>query len=248
GNKKNKRRPPTKRPAASRPPAKAKPPPPSSPPAARPAAGGAPAGAGPPRKTQAQRLEEARRARARKSRNTRLAVAGAVLVLVGLLVFNTLDNRGDADALRSRLTAGGCTFDTRSDRTDSGPPEHVPTPGYEVDPPAGGNHDPSPAPAGTYTEASKPDDTNIVHSLQHGYITIWHRPDLDEAGLAAVAKAVEGDERDVLVVPRATLTGQVAATAWGERLLCPTLEAGPLREFVKAYANKGPEPVPHPEV
>lgn len=198
--------------------------------------------------TQAQRLDAARKARAAKSRNTRLAVGGVVALLVGLLLFNVLSNRSETRALRSRLTAGTCDFDTRSDGTDPRPNEHVAPAGYDVDPPAGGNHDPSAAPAGTYTEASKPVDARIVHSLQHGYIAIWHRPDLPEADVAAITTAIEGTERDVLVVPRASLTQKVAATAWGERLLCGEVEAGPLKEFIETYANEGPEPVPHPPI
>ena len=199
-----------------------------------------------PRKTQAERIDEARRARARKSRNTRLALAGAVLVLVGLVAFIVVDNNRDAEALQERLEAAGCQFDTRSDPTSSGAAEHVPPSGYEVDPPAGGNHDPSAAGAGVYTTENRPPDQRIVHSLQHGYVAIWHQPGLDEAGTAAVTEAIRGYERDVLVVPHASLTVPVAATAWGERLLCPTVAGGSLRQFVEAYRNKGPERVEHP--
>lgn len=235
GKKKPNRRPPPKGPAKPAAPAgKAAAPAPATPP--------------PPKRTQAQRLEDARRARARKSRNIRLAVVGAVVVVIGLLVLNTLDNRRDADALVERLEAGGCTFDNRSDPTSAGASNHVPPASYEVDPPAGGNHDPAPAPAGTYSEGNLPTDTMIVHSLEHGYIAIWHQPGLDQAGMEAIGEAVDGYERDVLVVPRPSVPGQVAATAWGERLLCPTAEAGALREFIEAYRNKGPEAIEHPPI
>jgi len=50
------------------------------------------------------------------------------------------------------------------------------------------------------------------------------------------------------VLPRDSLTVDVAATSWGERLLCPTVETGPLQRFVEAYRNKGPERVDHPPV
>ncbi|MGH9156549.1 MAG: DUF3105 domain-containing protein [Acidimicrobiales bacterium] len=239
GNRKkqNQRRPAQRRPAAQRAPAK-----PVS--TAKPAA----AAGTPPRKTQSQRLEDARHARARKSRNTRLVVAGVAGLVVGLIAFNSFVNRRDSNALRTRLTAGGCTFDHESDRTDASPNNHVPPNRYEVDPPAGGNHDPSAADAGTFTEENKPPDDRIVHSLEHGYVAIWHRPDLDEAGMAAIRQAAAGSEKDVLIVPRATLTGQLAATAWGERLLCPTVETGPLKEFIETYRNKGPERIPHPDI
>jgi len=201
-----------------------------------------------PKKTQAQRLEEARRARARKSRNIRLGIAGGAVLVAGLLVANTLGNKSDTNALRRRLTAGTCTFDTRSDRTSAGTAKHVAPAGYEVDPPAGGNHDPVAPGAGTFTEATAPSDQRIVHALEHGYIAVWHQPGLDEAAMATLTNAVDAYRRDVLVVPRASLSGQVALTAWGERLLCPTVETGPIQEFIDAYANKGPERIEHPPV
>lgn len=235
---KKKKKPSGPRPAARTPPA-------SRPPANAPASAAAPAAKRP---TQGQRLEAARAARARKSRNTRLAVAGAVVVVVGLLVFNTLDNRRASQALRARLTAGDCTFDTRSDSTSASPNDHVAPAGYDVDPPAGGNHDPSPASAGTYTQGNAPSDARIVHALEHGFVAVWHRPDLDEAALGRLDDAVNAYRKDVLVVPRAGLSGQVAATAWGERLLCPTLEVAALQEFIDAYRNKGPERIPHPDI
>jgi len=205
-----------------------------------------PVPSGPAKMTQAQRLDAARRARVQKSRNTRFAIVGGVVVLVGLIIFNTLSNRADTNALRARLTAGGCEFDTRSDDIDPPPNNHVAPAGYDVDPPAGGNHAPGASPAGTFTDANKPADAGIVHSLEHGYIAIWHRPDLPEADMTAITDAIKGSERDVLIVPRASITGKVAATAWGERLLCGEVETAPLKEFVETYANKGPERIEHP--
>ncbi|MGH9164495.1 MAG: DUF3105 domain-containing protein [Acidimicrobiales bacterium] len=206
----------------------------------------APAGVTPPRQTQAQRFEAARKARARKSRNVRLGVAGVVLVLVALVVLNSVSNRRDTNALRSRLTAGSCRFDTDNDPIDPAPNNHVAPRGYDVNPPAGGNHDPNPAAAGTYQAGNAPTDARVVHALEHGYIAVWHRPDLDEKDMAAVTDAVAPFQRDVIVVPRPSLDVKVAVTAWGERLLCGQVEPKPLADFVKTYRNKGPERVPHP--
>ncbi|MGH9034450.1 MAG: DUF3105 domain-containing protein, partial [Acidimicrobiia bacterium] len=46
---------------------------------------------------------------------------------------------------------------------------------------------------------------------------------------------------ETLVVPRASLDMPVAATAWHRRLLCTSFEEEPLKEFIRAYRDQGPE-------
>lgn len=197
--------------------------------------------------TRADRIEAARRARRRKKLQLRIAIAAVVALAVGAIAFNALSNRSETSAFREKLTAGSCTFDTRDDAVSPAPNNHVPPPSYEVDPPAGGNHDPSPAPAGRYEQADAPTDAKVVHSLEHGYVAIWHRPGLAKKEMDVIAKVFDRYENDVLVVPRGSLPPgtEVAATAWGERLLCENAELGPLTEFVEQYRNEGPEKVPH---
>lgn len=218
--------------AGSRSAAAAKPPPPPSAP-------------GKPSRTE--RIEAARKARRRKKLQLRIAIGAAAALVVGAIAVNALSNRSDTSAFRDKVTAGTCTFDTRNDPTTAPPNNHVAPPSYKVNPPAGGNHDPSAAPAGVYEQATAPPDAKIVHSLEHGYIAIWHRPGLAKKDMDIVTKVFERYENDVLVVPRASLPAstEVAATAWGERLLCQNAELGPLTDFVEKYRNQGPEKVPH---
>lgn len=194
--------------------------------------------------TRAERLEAARRARKRKAALTRAGIAGAVALLVAVVAVVVIRDKNDAKADQARLTAGSCTYDTKADRIDQPPANHVPPASYKVDPPAGGNHDPSAAAAGLYDAAGQtaPKDASLVHSLEHGLVVIWHRPDLSEADLAAVNKVFDDHSNDVIVVPRASLQGKVAATSWGRRLLCDEVEPESLSEFVTLYRNKSPEP------
>ena len=230
-----------KRPPARRPPGPARTPA-AGPPGPGGATGTEQAGAK-AKVSRAERLEAARRARKRKATITRVGVAGAVAVLVLVVAVVVVSNKKDAKADQQRLTAGSCTYDTKSDPTDS-VNRHVPPASYAVDPPAGGNHDPSAAPAGLYDGAGQtpPKDPQLVHSLEHGFVVIWHRPDLSEADLAAVHGVFDDHPDDVLVVPRASLKGKVAATSWGRRLLCGEVEPDVLSEFVDLYRNKSPEP------
>ena len=205
-------------------------------------------GAAAAKQSRTERLEAARRARRRKAMRVRVGVATAVFVLIAGVAAKVLADRRAEEERRERLTAGSCTFDTRSDSISQPPNNHVAPERYEVDPPAGGNHSIEAAQAGFYgdTEEPPPADPELVHSLEHGYVVLWHRPGLEEKDMSAIRTVYDRYSSDVLVVPRASLKVKVAATAWGERLLCPQVEPASLTEFVKIYRNKGPEPVEHP--
>lgn len=190
-------------------------------------------------------MEAARRARRRKSLMVRLAVAGIAGALVVGVAARVLSNRSEANEIRSKLTAASCKYDTRADPTDPAPANHVPEPTYRVDPPAGGNHTPQAAKATTYREGEVPPDGQLVHAQEHGYVVLWHRPDLSQKDRDALQEVARRYERDVLVVPRPSLTTPVAATAWGRRLLCGNVEPDSLALFTRTYRNQGPEKVPH---
>lgn len=197
-----------------------------------------------PKSTKAERIEAARRARRRKSLAGRLAVAGIAGVLVAFLAIRALSGSREGDAVRARLTAGSCEYDTKADRTDPAPRNHVPNPTYGVDPPSGGNHTAQAARPATYSEGQVPSDGQVVHAMEHGDVVLWHRPDLSPEDRSALQKVSDTYERDVLLVPRATLGTPVAATAWGRRLLCATVEPAALDLFTRTYRDKGPEKLP----
>src|SRR5437867_10964397 len=79
---------------------------------------------------------------------------------------------GPHDAAEAALRRDGCTTDTRADPGRN----HVSDPNYRVNPPAGGDHNPRPADAGVYEEATAPLDGNLVHALEHGFVVLWYRP------------------------------------------------------------------------
>ena len=195
--------------------------------------------------TKAQRIEAARTARRRKSLAARLAVAAIAGILLAVLVIRVLSGRDDGNATRAQLTAGSCEYDSKADRTDPAPRNHVASPTYRVDPPAGGNHLPQAARPADYSEGQVPSDGQIVHALEHGYVVLWERPDLAESDRQALQGVAGRYQKDVLVVPRPSLPTTVAATAWGKRLLCGNVEPDALDLFVRTYRNKGPEKIPH---
>ena len=178
-----------------------------------------------------------------------LLVAG-LLVVVGVKLLRAGSGAASAEppalsaALRTSLEQDGCRADSRSDPGRA----HVPAATYGVDPPAGGDHDPVPAPAGFYDQTDVPADGHLVHSLEHGFVIVWYRP-------AATAPATLDDLRDlarrdpwVLVAPRPSMSVAAAATSWHRRLLCPDGAAamaagtgGPIGAFAGAFRDQGPE-------
>lgn len=198
--------------------------------------------------TRSERLAAAEAARRRKATRTRALVSAGLIAVVVLLTVTIVNSRRSNNAVISKLEASGaCSYDTKTD-SDGGPGNnHVDGDvTYKVNPPSGGNHNPTPASAGIFTATNTPPDAQIVHSLEHGYIAIWYRTDIDTAQLDSLKTLANKYDRDVLLVPRASLTDKpVAATAWHRRLLCTRPDTEALEKFITAYRNKGPERIPH---
>lgn len=162
------------------------------------------------------------------------------MAVVGAIFF--LDRRSDAE-LRAELTAGSCEVDTDTDPTGPAGQNHVAAPSYDVNPPAGGDHLASAARAGVYAGGSVPDEGLLVHSLEHGYVVAWHRPDLPADQLEQLEAFEAEHDGDVIVAERSDLPVPFAATAWGHRLLCQQVEAQALQRFFDEHVGNGPEDV-----
>ena len=188
---------------------------------------------------RAQALAAAQAAQ-REARRRRLALAGLVLVAAAAVAAYVVFSQRDDAELRDALTSGTCEVDTRSD-TISGGDGHVASPTYTVDPPAGGDHTPQVARGGVYEGTAVPADGQLVHALEHGYVVAWHRPDLAAEQKEQLAGFEQRHDGDVIVAERAGLTTPVAATAWGQRLLCQEVEPAALDRFAEEHIGGGPE-------
>lgn len=189
------------------------------------------------RQTRAERLEEARRARRRRALWTRVFLVGVPVLLFAVVLAGYLIGRDDETAASFEESA--CAFDTRSDDDAGTGRNHVPNPRYEVDPPSGGDHTPQAAGPGIYEEA--PADGPLVHAMEHGFVILWHRPDLDEAQLDELRSLQRANRAATLLVPRRSLEVPVAATAWHRRVLCERVDADALARFIEAYQDDAPE-------
>jgi len=164
-------------------------------------------------------------------------VAAIVLVVAFVLVSDRKERTQEA----SEFQTGSCRFDRQSDDDAGQGRNHVANPTYDIDPPAGGDHTSEAAGAGIYTSDRVPSDGQIVHALEHGFIVLWHRPDLDEQRLTQIRELAQEHPGEVLMVPRLSLETPVAATAWHVRLLCGDIEVDTLERFVTTFVDEGPE-------
>lgn len=197
-----------------------------------------------PSKRNLERAAAAKAASRDALRGRLLAAGLAVAVIAAVAAFVVVDRRGDAE-LRDALTGGSCTVDDETDPTAAPGSNHVAAPTYAVNPPAGGNHLGTGATrSGVYAGTSLPPDGQLVHALEHGYVIVWHEPELPQPELDKLVAFQEANDGDVIVVERPTLPVPTAATAWGHRLLCQQVEPAALERFAQEYIGQGPEDLP----
>jgi hypothetical protein len=111
---------------------------------------------------------------------------------------------------------------------------------YPDTPPIGGVHNPVWMPCGFYDQPVP--NERAVHSLEHGAVWITYRPDLPAEQVDRLA-TLAGSRKDVLVSRwDEGLPSPLVATAWGRQLRLESAADPRLAEFVRVYANKGPEP------
>ena len=169
------------------------------------------------------------------------AISAIVAVAATALGWKVRSDQVERQAIAA-MTTGTCRFDRRTDPGRVN--QHADNATFEVEPPSGGVHDPSPASPGIYQQASVPPDARVVHALEHGDIALWYRADADPTTIEALEGLAAARDDDVLVLPRTGLDGDVAAVAWRRRLLCESSEPASLRRFIERYADEGPENQP----
>jgi uncharacterized protein DUF3105 len=160
----------------------------------------------------------------------------------------------EADLAAAMKTAG-CKDETIVDHPyddpkgihTADPNEVIP---YKSEPPALGRHYQVPTEDNIYEDAQPV--TQVVHSLEHGRIIIWLRPDLPSDQLAQFKALYEEDPYHVIMLPRAELKDPFAVSAWvgettGHILRCKEVNDGTwdaIRAFKEKYRDKAPEFVP----
>lgn len=232
------------------------PPPPPSVPQTGPGGGtpdtpSSPPDTAPSKKERREQALERRRARERRRRFRYIGIGALVLVvLLGLWAFQGFQSSQDvAEYVTFSQDAAGCTD---VEETGGLSRDHVEQAvEYETSPPAGGAHSASTARAGVYQEpfaenpqASSPTIYQAMHSLEHGYVIVWHDPELSGDARQALERTVRGESKTILVPYGDLEQGDaVALTAWGRLQRCSEADAEVVERFADIFRERtGPEP------
>jgi Protein of unknown function (DUF3105) len=158
-----------------------------------------------------------------------------------------IPDQQEAD-LKIAMKAAGCKDETLK---AGGAGDHTTDPvKYESEPPSIGAHYPEWPDDDIYEDA--PQLEKVVHTLEHGRVLIWIRPDADQELLGKFKALYEEDPYHVIMLPRKELKQPFAVTAWvgqdtGHTLRCKDVNDqtwDAIRSFKEAYRDKGPEFVP----
>ncbi len=188
------------------------------------------------RKEEARRFREAERRRARRAASLRRTVTSIGIAAAAVAAITLLRSFGGPNdipeaAIRAAQEAGCTEVDQPASSAPSG--QHLQPgqdPGYTDTPATSGFHDPQPLPEEPKVYDTQPNETNAVHSLEHGAVFIYYLPAAD-GGLSQeiidrLAPIAERSDATFLS-PYPSLTGETALTltAWNRRQSCPTGDA-----------------------
>ena len=205
-----------------------------------------------------ERLEAEQAAQRAASRKRMLQVGGgavlAIAVIAAIAVVALAGGGGDKKADTSNLAAdaqaAGCTYQSFKSEGRNHTTGKVK---YKTNPPTSGNHNPTPAQDGIYAPGNEPAPENFVHSLEHGRIEFEYKPGTPASQIAAFQKIAEEKLNGtagyhVLMFQNNTnMPHRFALAAWTKSLSCEKLDAKSMdvmRQFRKAFTDKGPELIP----
>lgn len=127
-------------------------------------------------------------------------------------------------------------------------PQNSPEPNYKTNPPTSGNHvePPYQQADGAYSEEPKPLD--VVHSLEHGRMTIQYSPDLPEEAQLELKGLYDTMYGASLFFPNERMSYEVAATTWTNMIGCDTYKGAITLDAIRAFGREtwgkyGGEPV-----
>jgi hypothetical protein len=121
---------------------------------------------------------------------------------------------------------------------------------YKTNPPTSGNHNPVYYPDGIYNPGDVPNLGMLVHPLEHGRVELQYKPGTPKPVVTQLEALYQESSQGYHMLLFQNTTGmpyQVAATAWGQLLGCPQMNAkvfDAVRTFRERYLDKGPEVVP----
>lgn len=117
---------------------------------------------------------------------------------------------------------------------------------YKTNPPTSGNHNEFAAEDGAYVQG--PEIEQLVHSLEHGRVVLWFRPEAAPQLKGQMKALFDEDTYHMILAPNdRKMPSQVAASSWTRSITCPEVTPqtwDALRLFRDRYRDQAPEQVP----
>lgn len=111
---------------------------------------------------------------------------------------------------------------------------------YSSNPPTSGWHYGKAAEWGIYNYELP--DEQIVHNLEHGGIWISYK-NINGEIKSKLEKIAYQYPKSVILTPRAKNDSEISLAAWGRLMKLETFDENLIKQFIKNYRNKSPEPL-----
>src|SRR3954447_16942733 len=207
------------------------------------------------RRREREEAEQAAQRAASRKRMLQIGGGGilAIAVIAAIAVVALAgggSKSADTSNLAANAKAAGCSYNSYKSEGRNHTTGKVK---YKTNPPTSGNHNPVPAQDGIYAPGNEPAPENWVHSLEHGRVLFQYKPGTPAADVAKLRSLAEEEfndspaYHDLLFQNNTKMTAQFALVAWTKSLTCDKLtdeSMDVMRQFRKAYTDKGPEFIP----
>ncbi len=199
------------------------------------------------------RIEEMRRAEKARERRTRIiTVAASVVVVAGLVVGGVVlvqsqsDDDGGSSASGNSKNSG--QFDTGKDgvrkwKGTLGRDHVTKAVDYPVSPPVGGDHNPVWMNCNGDVYTDEINNTNAVHSLEHGAVWVTYNADADKADVDALAAKVKKTPY-TLMSPVDDQQDPIMLTAWGHQRTVTGADDPDVDAFLQKFVQGAQTPEP----
>ncbi|KES07368.1 membrane protein [Streptomyces toyocaensis] len=198
------------------------------------------------------RIEEMRRAEQARERRTRiLTIAASVVVVAGLVVGGVVLVRSQSDdegagAAGDAKNAGSFVTGKDGVRTWKGTlgRNHVTKAvDYPVTPPVGGDHNPAWMNCNGDVYTDEINNTNAVHSLEHGAVWVTYNASADKADVDALAAKVKKTPY-TLMSPVDGQKEPILLSAWGHQRTVTGAEDPDVDAFFEKFVQGQQTPEP----
>lgn len=162
---------------------------------------------------------------------TGAVLVGSIIAAVTFVVVGEVRQREETKAAATRPVEGEQDYPDQSRNHTSEPVSYPRTPA------TGGDHAPVWTNCGTYTTPVQ--QTQAVHSLEHGAVWLSYRSDLAEDQIAELTDLAANQDY-LLLSPVIDQASPVTATAWGKQLAVDSASDERLAAFITKY-RQGPQ-------